>query len=56
MDPITPAERAEYERLRQQMEQGFARITRRIDHVVGHHDRTPDGQCPSCEARQHPQA
>ncbi|CAL9379573.1 hypothetical protein [Streptomyces sp. enrichment culture] len=54
MNQPPPEERAEYEQLRRQIEQGFARITRRMDHVAGAHDFTADGDCPSCEARQHP--
>ncbi|MFE1046324.1 hypothetical protein ACFW5S_10885 [Streptomyces olivaceus] len=56
MSQPTPDERAEYEQLRREMTEGFARVTRRIDHVVGRHDFAADGECPSCEARQHPQA
>lgn len=55
MNP-TPEERSEYEQLRRQIEEGFARITRRIDHIAGAHSSTADGDCPTCEARPHPQA
>ncbi|MEU5737034.1 hypothetical protein ABZ784_03430 [Streptomyces tendae] len=56
MNQPTPDERAAYEQLRREMTEGFALITSRIDHVVGRHDFAADGACPSCEARQHPQA
>ncbi|MEU0752004.1 hypothetical protein [Streptomyces albogriseolus] len=55
MDPVTPEERAEYARLRNQIERGFNRLNARMDHILGDHGFAPDGDCPSCEARQHPQ-
>ncbi|MFE1024978.1 hypothetical protein ACFW5I_10485 [Streptomyces sp. NPDC058818] len=55
MEP-TRKERAEYEQLRQQIEAGFARITFRLDHILGRHDAVALAGCPSCEARQHPEA